>query len=214
MENAQQASFPRLNEPAPPFSARTTHGDRKLEDYRGKWLILFSHPADFTPVCTTEFMAFAKAAPTFSSMGCELLGLSIDSLFSHLAWTRNIKEKFNVDIPFPIIEDLKMEVARAYGMVHPGAGDTSAVRATFFIDPNGVLRAMVYYPMSNGRSIDEFVRLLQALQTSDANGVATPENWCPRKPVIVPPPKTAEAADKRASEGYNTVDWYFSTKNL
>ena len=214
MENAQQASFPRLNEPAPPFSARTTHGDRKLEDYRGKWLILFSHPADFTPVCTTEFMAFAKAAPTFSSMGCELLGLSIDSLFSHLAWTRNIKEKFNVDIPFPIIEDLKMEVARAYGMVHPGAGDTSAVRATFFIDPNGVLRAMVYYPMSNGRSIDEFVRLLQALQTSDANGVATPENWCPGKPVIVPPPKTAEAADNRASEGYNTVDWYFSTKNL
>ena len=214
MENAQQASFPRLNEPAPPFSARTTHGDRKLEDYRGKWLILFSHPADFTPVCTTEFMAFAKAAPTFSSMGCELLGLSIDSLFSHLAWTRNIKEKFNVDIPFPIIEDLKMEVARAYGMVHPGAGDTSAVRATFFIDPNGVLRAMVYYPMSNGRSIDEFVRLLQALQTTDANGVATPENWCPGKPVIVPPPKTAEAADKRASEGYNTVDWYFSTKNL
>ena len=214
MENAQQASFPRLNEPAPPFSARTTHGDRKLEDYRGKWLILFSHPADFTPVCTTEFMAFAKAAPTFSSMGCELLGLSIDSLFSHLAWTRNIKEKFNVDIPFPIIEDLKMEVARAYGMVHPGAGDTSAVRATFFIDPNGVLRAMVYYPMSNGRSIDEFVRLLQALQTSDANGVATPENWCPGKPVIVPPPKTAEAADKRASEGYNTVDWYFSTRSL
>ena len=214
MENAQQASFPRLNEPAPPFSARTTHGDRKLEDYRGKWLILFSHPADFTPVCTTEFMAFAKAAPTFSSMGCELLGLSIDSLFSHLAWSRNIKEKFNVDIPFPIIEDLKMEVARAYGMVHPGAGDTSAVRATFFIDPNGVLRAMVYYPMSNGRSIDEFVRLLQALQTSDANGVATPENWCPGKPVIVPPPKTAEAADNRASEGYNTVDWYFSTRNL
>ena len=214
MENAQQASFPRLNEPAPPFSARTTHGDRKLEDYRGKWLILFSHPADFTPVCTTEFMAFAKAAPTFSSMGCELLGLSIDSLFSHLAWTRNIKEKFNVDIPFPIIEDLKMEVARAYGMVHPGAGDTSAVRATFFIDPNGVLRAMVYYPMSNGRSIDEYVRLLQALQTSDANGVATPENWCPGKPVIVPPPKTAEAADKRASEGYNTVDWYFSTRSL
>ena len=214
METAQQFSFPRLNEPAPAFSVRTTHGERSLEDYRGKWLILFSHPADFTPVCTTEFMAFAKAAPTFSSMGCELLGLSIDSLFSHLAWTRNIKEKFNVEIPFPIIEDLKMDVARAYGMVHPGAGDTSAVRATFFIDPNGVLRAMVYYPMSNGRSIDEFVRLLQALQTSDANGVATPENWCPGKPVIVPPPKTAEAADKRASEGYNTVDWYFSTKNL
>jgi peroxiredoxin (alkyl hydroperoxide reductase subunit C) len=214
MDQAQQSNFPRLNEPAPPFSARTTHGDRTLEDYRGKWLILFSHPADFTPVCTTEFIGFAKAAPKFAEMGCELLGLSIDSLFSHLAWVRNIKEKFGVDIPFPIIEDLKMDVARAYGMVHPGAADTQAVRATFFIDPNGVLRAMVYYPMSNGRSIDEFVRLLTALQTSDANGVATPENWCPGKPVIVPPPKTAEAAEKRASEGYDTVDWYFSTKSL
>ncbi len=115
----------------------------------------------------------------------------------HLAWTRNIKEKFGVEIPFPIIEDLKVDVARAYGMVHPGAGDTSAVRATFFIDSAGVLRAMAYYPMSNGRSIDEFVRLLQALQTLDANGVATPENWCPGEPVIVPPPKTAEAANKR-----------------
>jgi len=218
MENAQpvapQPSFPRLNEPAPDFSARTTFGDRKLADYRGKWLILFSHPADFTPVCTTEFMAFAKAAPTFKDMGCELLGLSIDSLFSHIAWTRNIKEKFNVEIPFPIIEDLKMDVARAYGMIHPGAGDTSAVRATFFIDPNGVLRAMVYYPMSNGRSIDEFVRLLRALQTSDSNGVATPENWQPGQPVIVPPPKTAEVAEKRSSAGYDTVDWYFSTKSL
>ena len=214
MENVQQASFPQLNAPAPAFSAKTTHGDRKLEDYRGKWLILFSHPADFTPVCTTEFIGFAKAAPKFAEMGCELLGLSIDSLFSHLAWTRNIKEKFGVEIPFPIIEDIKMEVASAYGMVHPGAADTQAVRATFFIDPEGILRAMVYYPMSNGRSIDEFVRLLQALQMSDANGVATPENWCPGKPVIVPPPKTAEAADKRASEGYDTVDWYYSTKSL
>ena len=214
MENAQQFSFPRLNEAAPAFSARTTHGERSLEDYRGKWLILFSHPADFTPVCTTEFIAFANAAPKFAEMNCELLGLSIDSLFSHLAWTRNIKEKFGVDIPFPIIEDIKMDVARAYGMVHPGAADTQAVRATFFIDPNGVLRAMVYYPMSNGRSIDEFVRLLQALQTSDKHGVATPENWCPGKDVIVSPPKTAEAADKRAAEGYNTVDWYFSTKSL
>ena len=214
MSESTVQTLPRLNEPAPAFKARTTHGEKSLADYKGKWLILFSHPADFTPVCTTEFMAFAKAADTFKAMNCELLGLSIDSLFSHLAWTRNIQEKFGVTIPFPIIEDIKMEVASAYGMVHPGAADTQAVRATFFIDPNGILRAMVYYPMSNGRSIDEFVRLLQALQTSDANGVATPENWCPGKPVIVPPPKTAEAADKRASEGYNTVDWYFSTKNL
>ncbi len=214
MEDTTCPSFPRLNERAPEFSAKTTFGDRSLADYEGKWLILFSHPADFTPVCTTEFMGFAKAADTFRSMNCELLGLSIDSLFSHLAWTRNIKEKFGVEITFPIIEDLKMEVARAYGMIHPGAGDTSAVRATFFIDPKGVLRAMVYYPMSNGRSIPEFVRLLQALQASDANGIATPEGWQPGEPVIVPPPKTAEAADKRASEGYDYVDWYFSRKTL
>ena len=214
MDNTQAASFPQLNSPAPDFNVKTTHGDRTLAHYQGKWLILFSHPADFTPVCTTEFIGFAKAAPQFTEMGCELLGLSIDSLFSHLAWVRTIQEKFGVAIPFPIIEDIKMEVARAYGMVHPGAADTQAVRATFFIDPKGILRAMVYYPMSNGRSIDEFVRLLTAMQTSDANAVATPENWRPGQAVIVPPPKTAEAADNRASEGYDTVDWYYSTKSL
>ncbi|HBK43020.1 MULTISPECIES: peroxiredoxin [unclassified Polynucleobacter] len=206
--------FPRLNERAPEFRAKTTFGEKKLSDYEGKWLILFSHPADFTPVCTTEFIGFAKAAETFKSMNCELLGLSIDSLFSHLAWVRNIEEKFGQKITFPIIEDIKMEVASAYGMVHPGAADTQAVRATFFIDPKGILRAMVYYPMSNGRSINEFVRLLQAMQTSDKNSVATPEGWTPGCDVIVPPPKTSEAADKRASEGYNTVDWYYSTKKL
>lgn len=207
-------SLPRLNEPAPDFSAKTTHGDRSLSDYRGKWLILFSHPSDFTPVCTTEFIGFAKHAETFKAMNCELLGLSIDSLFSHLAWVRNIKDKFDVTIPFPIIEDLKMEVAQAYGMIHPGAADTSAVRATFFIDPDGKLRAMVYYPMSNGRSIDEFVRLLQAMQAADANGVATPENWQPGDRAIVPPPRTAEAAEARAGEGYDYTDWYFSTREL
>ena len=206
--------FPRLNERAPEFSAKTTFGEKKLSDYEGKWLILFSHPADFTPVCTTEFIGFAKAAETFKSINCELLGLSIDSLLSHLAWVRNIEEKFGQKITFPIIEDIKMEVASAYGMVHPGAADTQAVRATFFIDPKGILRAMVYYPMSNGRSINEFVRLLQAMQTSDKNSVATPEGWTPGCDVIVPPPKTSEAADKRASEGYNTVDWYYSTKKL
>ena len=214
MENTQQFSFPRLNEAAPAFNARTTHGDRTLEHYRGKWLILFSHPADFTPVCTTEFIGFAKAAPTFAAMNCELLGLSIDSLFSHLAWTRNIKEKFGVDITFPIIEDIKMDVARAYGMVHPGAADTQAVRATFFIDPEGKLRAMVYYPMSNGRSIDEFVRLLTAMQTSDANKIATPEGWTPGCDVIVPPPKTPAAIEARKGEGYAMKDWYFSTRKL
>jgi peroxiredoxin (alkyl hydroperoxide reductase subunit C) len=208
------SGLPRLNERAPDFQARTTHGDRSLADYEGKWLVLFSHPADFTPVCTTEFIAFARAADRFAARNAELLGLSIDSLFSHLAWVRNIEEKFGVVIPFPIIEDLKMEVAGAYGMVHPGAADTQAVRATFLIDPKGVLRAMVYYPMSNGRSVDEILRLLVALQTSDEHGVATPEGWVPGGKVIVPPPKTADAAAKRATEGYETTDWYFSTRSL
>ena len=170
-------SMPRINEPAPAFKARTTHGERSLDDYRGKWLVLFSHPADFTPVCTTEFMGFAKAADRFQALNCELLGLSIDSVHSHIAWMRSIEEKFGVEIPFPIIDDLSMNVAKAFGMIHPGASDTSAVRATFLIDPDGIVRAMVYYPMSNGRSVDEFVRLLTALQTSDANKIATPENW-------------------------------------
>jgi peroxiredoxin (alkyl hydroperoxide reductase subunit C) len=209
------AALPRLNEPAPDFAAVTTHGFRKLEDYRGQWLVLFSHPADFTPVCTTEFMAFAKRHAEFQAINTELLGLSIDSIHSHVAWTRNIKEKFGVDIPFPIIADLSMEVAKAYGMIHPGAADTSAVRATFIIDPEGVLRAMVYYPMSNGRSIDEFVRLVKAMQVSDANKVATPEAWQPGDKVIVPPPSTAEEAEARVASGeYECTDWYFCKKTI
>ena len=206
--------LPQLNRPAPAFDAPTTHGPKKLSDYKGKWLVLFSHPADFTPVCTTEFMAFARAHDKFQALNCELLGLSIDSHFAHIAWVRNIKEKFDVDIPFPIIADLSMDVAKAYGMIQPGASDTSAVRATFIIDPEGVLRAMVYYPMTNGRSIDEFLRIVEALQTSDKNGVATPENWHPGEKVIVPPPATAQDAEKRASEGYEYTDWYFSKKEL
>ncbi|WP_295540111.1 peroxiredoxin [uncultured Thiohalocapsa sp.] len=207
-------AMPRLNEPAPAFDAPTTHGRKTLEDYRGKWLVLFSHPADFTPVCTTEFIAFARRHADFQALNCELLGLSIDSNYSHIAWERNIKEKFGVDISFPIIADLSMNVAKAYGMIQPGASDTSAVRATFIIDPEGILRAMVYYPMTNGRSIDEFVRLVNALQTSDANGVATPEGWQPGDKVIVPPPATAEQAEARVNEGYECSDWYFCKKAL
>ncbi|TWU29808.1 peroxiredoxin [Bythopirellula polymerisocia] len=208
-----QTSMPRLNEAAPDFEAKTTHGPKKLSDYKGSWLILFSHPSDFTPVCTTEFMAFAKAHNEFRALNCELLGLSIDSVFSHLAWTNSIKEKFGVEIPFPIIEDLSMQVAHSYGMIQPGASDTSAVRTTFLIDPEGVLRAMVYYPMSNGRSIDEFLRLLKAMQTSDEHKVATPEGWELGDDVIVPPPATAEAATERMqSKQYDCVDWYFCTK--
>jgi peroxiredoxin (alkyl hydroperoxide reductase subunit C) len=206
--------MPRINEPAPAFDAPTTHGRKTLEDYRGRWLVLFSHPADFTPVCTTEFMAFAKRYADFQAIGTDLLGLSIDSHYSHVAWVRNIKEKFGVDIAFPIIADLSMDVARAYGMIHPGAADTSAVRATFVIDSQGILRAMVYYPMTNGRSIDEFLRLVKALQTSDEHGVATPEGWQPGDKVIVPPPGDMEAVETRLSEGYECTDWYFCKRDL
>jgi len=212
MEN--NFSMPRINEPAPAFEAPTTHGVKKLEDYQGKWLVLFSHPADFTPVCTTEFMAFAKRHEEFQAINTELLGLSIDSHYSHVAWVRNIKEKFDVDVKFPIIADLKMDVAHAFGMIHPGAADTSAVRATFIIDPDGILRAMVYYPMTNGRSIDEILRLVKALQTSDQHSVATPEGWQPGDQVIVPPPASTAEAEKRITEGYECVDWYFCKKSL
>lgn len=207
-------ALPRLGEPAPYFEAKTTHGVRKLADYKGKWLILFSHPGDFTPVCTTEFIAFAKAYPEFQKLNCELLGLSVDSTFSHIAWVRNIKENFEIDIPFPIIDDVSMKVAHAYGMIQPGASDTSPVRSTFFIDDKGLMRAMVYYPMSNGRSIREFLRLVTAMQTSDKNRVATPEGWQLGDKVIIPPPQTAEAAETRAGEGYEYTDWYFSKKEL
>jgi len=213
MENT--TVLPRLNEKAPAFDAETTHGRKTLEDYKGKWLILFSHPADFTPVCTTEFMGFQARKPQFDAMNCELLGLSIDSHHSHNAWVLNIKEKFGVDIEFPIIADLDMKVATSYGMVHPGAADTSAVRATFIIDPNGILRAMVYYPMSNGRQIDEFVRLLEAMQTSDEHACATPENWRKGEKVIVPPAATVEEAKARMTSGeYECVDFYFCKKSI
>lgn len=214
MAETATPGLPQLNAPAPDFKALTTDGKRSLADYRGKWLILFSHPADFTPVCTTEFMAFARRADEFAALNTDLLGLSIDSHYAHIAWIRSIKESFGVDIKFPIIADLDMKVARAYGMVQPGASDTQAVRATFVIDPEGILRAMVYYPMSNGRSIDEFLRLVKALQTSTEHGVATPENWQPGEDVIVPTPQTVDAAEARLAEGYDTKDWYYSTRAL
>jgi peroxiredoxin (alkyl hydroperoxide reductase subunit C) len=208
-------TLPAKGAAAPAFTlVKTDLSEAALADYKGKWLVLFSHPADFTPVCTTEFTAFARHQPEFQKLNCELLGLSIDSYYSHVAWVRNIKEKFGVEINFPIIEDLSMNVARAYGMIHPGAADTSAVRATFIIDPDGVLRAMVYYPMTNGRSIPEFLRLVAALQTSDKNKVATPEGWQPGDKVIVPPPQDVDAADKRMNEGYECTDWYFCKKSL
>ena len=208
------AGLPRLNEKAPDFTALTTHGTVSLSDYRGKWLVLFSHPADFTPVCTTEFMAFARHAEAFAARNTALLGLSIDSHYAHIAWMLSIKNTFGVEIPFPIIADLDMKVAAAYGMIHPGAADTQAVRATFVIDPDGLMKAMVYYPMTKGRSVEEILRLVTALQTSVEHKCATPEGWRPGADVIVPTPQTVAAAERRASEGYDTKDWYFSTRRL
>jgi peroxiredoxin (alkyl hydroperoxide reductase subunit C) len=214
MEETQIVSMPRLNEPAAEFVAKTTHGTIKLSDLKGQWVVLFSHPADFTPVCTTEFMAFAKRNDEFKRLNTKVIGLSIDSIYSHLAWVKSIKDNFDVEIPFPIIDDLDMKVAKAYGMIHPGAADTSAVRAVFVIDAEGILRAMIYYPLTNGRSIDEILRIVEALQTSQKHGVATPENWEPGDKVIVPPPATQEEANKRKDEGYEYTDWYFSKKEL
>ena len=213
-EQKPAVSLPRLNEPAPEFSATTTHGPVKLSDYKGKWLILFSHPADFTPVCTTEFMAFAKIYPELQKRNTALLGLSIDSNYSHIAWVRNIEQNCKVKIPFPVIADLDMKVASAFGMVHPGASATQAVRAVFVIDDKGVLRAMLYYPLTTGRNMDEILRLVDALQTADREKVATPANWRPGDKVVVPPPQTQEAAEKRVTEGYECVDWYLCLKKL
>jgi peroxiredoxin (alkyl hydroperoxide reductase subunit C) len=208
------AGFPRLNEPAPAFEAETTHGTLRLADFQGSWLILFSHPADFTPVCTTEFIAFAELAPEFKKRGVELCGLSIDSTFSHIAWARNIEEHFGVKIPFPIIADLNKEVATLYGMVMPGESKTETSRCVFVIDHKGILRAMIYYPLTTGRNMQEILRLIDALQASDKHGIATPADWKPGEKVIVPPPKTTEEAEERMKAGYETPDWYFSKKSL
>jgi peroxiredoxin (alkyl hydroperoxide reductase subunit C) len=213
-EPATQTRLPRLGEPAPAFEAVTTHGSLRLADFEGSWLILFSHPADFTPVCTTEFIAFAEIYPELQKRGCELLGLSIDSLFSHIAWVRNIEEKVGVTIPFPVIADLDRKVATAYGMVMPGESSTEASRCVFVIDPKAVLRAMVYYPLSTGRNMDEILRLLDALQTADKSSVATPANWRPGDQVVVPAPRTTEAAAERMKEGFECVDWYLCKKSL
>lgn len=214
METTHPVGLPRLNEPAPPFEAVTTHGTIKLSDYEGSWLILFSHPADFTPVCTTEFAAFAEIAPAMRERNVELLGLSIDSVYSHLAWMRNIREKLGVEIPFPVIADLDRAVATAYGMVMPGESKTEASRCVFVIDPKGIVRAMVYYPLTTGRSMRELLRLVDALQVADANQVATPANWEPGQKVIVPAPKTTEEVAKRIESGLECADWYLCLRAL
>jgi len=214
MEPSVTPGLPRLGAPAPSFEAESTHGVIRLEDFRGSWVILFSHPADFTPVCTTEFVAFAKLAPELKQRNVELIGLSIDSTYSHIAWVRNIEQKFRVKIPFPVIADLNKQVATAYGMIMPGESTTETVRCVFIIDPEGKLRAMIYYPLSNGRNTQEILRLIDALQTSDKYKVATPANWKPGDKVIVPPPRTTDGAEERMQAGYECKDWYFCMKKL
>lgn len=220
----EASRVPLIGEDAPAFTAETTAGKISFPaDYQGKWVILFSHPADFTPVCTTEFMTFAKMMPEFKALNCELIGLSIDSTFSHIAWLRTIKEKIrykdmrDVEVTFPVIADIKMEVSRRYGMLQPAASDTKAVRAVFFIDPKGKVRALLYYPLSNGRNFAEIKRLLIAMQTSDAHQCATPADWQPGDDVIIPPPGSCGAAKERvekAGKDYECLDWFMCLKKL
>ncbi|MEM0357989.1 MAG: peroxiredoxin [Candidatus Bathyarchaeia archaeon] len=220
MEKVEEEKKPLLSlgETVPDFEAVTTHGKIRLSDFKGKWVILFSHPADFTPVCTTEFVAFAKIHPELAKRNVQLIGLSIDSVYSHIAWVRTIKEKLGVTIQFPIIADLDMKVANLFGMIHPKQSTTAAVRCVFVIDPEMKLRAMIYYPLNVGRNMDEILRLIDALQTADKYKVALPANWRPGDPVIVPPPATQEDAEKRlqeaAQQGYECVDWFLCKKKL
>jgi len=224
VDTAPTARIPLIGETAPAFKAHTTQGPIHFpKDYEGKWVILFSHPADFTPVCTTEFMTFATMMPEFKALNCELVGLSIDSHYAHIAWLRTIKEKIkyknmaNVEVTFPLIADVKMEVAKTYGMVQPAASDTQAVRAVFLIDPKAKIRAILYYPLSNGRNFPELKRLLIALQTTDQHGCATPADWQPGDDVIVPPPGSCGTAKERMEkpdpDAY-ALDWFMTFKRL
>jgi peroxiredoxin (alkyl hydroperoxide reductase subunit C) len=215
--------MPRIGEKAPSFTASTTQGEINFPDqYRGSWVILFSHPADFTPVCTTEFMTFASMESKFAEANCKLVGLSVDGIFSHIAWLRTIKDKIeyrgmkNVEVKFPLIDDITMEVAKKYGMIQPGESPTKAVRAVFYIDPEGVIRTIIYYPLSLGRNFDELYRVLIGLKTADAFSVATPADWRPGEDAIVPAPATLDAAKERekATGDITCIDWFLSTKKL
>jgi peroxiredoxin (alkyl hydroperoxide reductase subunit C) len=210
----EPVSFPVIGEPAPDFEADTTQGPITLSSLKGKWVVLFSHPADFTPVCTTEFLAFTKIYDELAALNVQLVGLSVDSVSAHLAWVHDIKEKMGVAIPFPVIADLNMKVAKRYGMIHPGQSSTAAVRCVFFIDDKGIMRAMIYYPLQNGRYMPEILRLVKALQTTDRFKVSTPANWQPGDKVVVPPPKTAAEMEKRPTEGYECKDWYLCFKQV
>jgi peroxiredoxin 2/4 len=222
-QETQSVSMPRIGDKAPSFKAVTTQGEINFPDqYSGSWVILFSHPADFTPVCTSEFMTFASMENQFRELNCKLVGLSIDGLYSHIAWLRTIKDKIefkgmkNVEVKFPLIEDVSMEIAKKYGMLQPGESSTKAVRAVFVIDPKGIIRAIIYYPLSLGRNFDELLRVVQALQTADAFSVATPADWRPGDDVIVPTAGSCGVAKERmdGKEDIKCLDWFFCTKKI
>ena len=223
IQNQEIIAMPRIGDNAPSFKAVTTQGPINFpEDYKGSWVILFSHPADFTPVCTSEFMTFASLEEKFEKANCKLVGLSVDGLYSHIAWLRTIKEKIeykgmkDVEVKFPLIEDITMDVAKKYGMVMPGESSTKAVRAVFFVDPKGIIRAIIYYPLSLGRNFDELYRALVAMQTADAFSIATPADWRPGDDVIVPPAGSCGVAKERMEnkEEMKCYDWFFCTKKL
>ena len=224
MEQNLITPMPRIGDKAPSFKAVTTQGEINFpEQYAGSWVILFSHPADFTPVCTSEFMTFASMEEKFNQANCKLVGLSVDGLYSHIAWLRTIKEKIefkgmkNVEVKFPLIEDITMEISKKYGMIQPGESNTKAVRAVFFIDPKGIIRTIIYYPLSLGRNFEELYRVLIALKTADEFGIATPADWQPGDDVIVPPAGSCNTAKDRVEgkeEGVECIDWFFCTKKI
>lgn len=216
MSDTQTSGIPRIGDSAPDFTATTTHGPLKFSEWQGdKWVILFSHPADFTPVCSTELAEFARRTAEFDKRNTKLIGLSVDSIHSHLAWRENLRQILDVDIGYPMIADIDMQVAAKYGMLHPGASSTATVRSVFVIDPKKTIRALVYYPMNVGRNIDEVLRLLEGLQTADKHSCATPVNWKPGEKVIVPPPKTeAEVKDRRSNPAYEKIDFYLNKKTI
>lgn len=222
MENNQVFSMPRIGDKAPEFKAITTQGEINFpKDYHGNWVILFSHPADFTPVCTSEFITFASMEEKFNKVNTKLVGLSVDGLYSHIAWLRTIQEKIefngmkNIEVKFPLIEDITMDVSKKYGMIMPGQSDTKAVRAVFIIDPKGIIRTILYYPISTGRNFDEIYRIVVALQTADEFEIATPADWRPGDDVIVPTAGSCGVAKARTEDkNLNCKDWFFCTKKL
>lgn len=212
-----EGRMPLIGEKFPEVGVQTTHGKVKLPDgYAGRWFVFFSHPADFTPVCTTEFVGFQRRYDQFKKLGCELIGLSIDQVFSHIKWVEWIRDNLKAEIQFPIIADDTGKVAGMLGLIHPGKG-TNTVRAVFIVDPHGVIRAILYYPQELGRNMDELVRMVRGLQVADKNGVAMPANWPENEligdEVIIPPATDEETAKKRGEE-YKCFDWWFCHKKL